>query len=175
MKKSHQFKIGEITMTKYFSLLMMGLILFLGLTTNTNAQLIEKKTVSLELAKKIAVVAEAEAIKNNLSMVITIVDDGGNLIYFERMDGAQLGSINIAIEKAKTAILFKRPTKAYEDRVTGGNNAILSLKEVLPFEGGIPLMFNDLPIGAVGVSGGSPKQDGMIAKAAYDFFQSLKF
>jgi glc operon protein GlcG len=152
-----------------------GIILFLGLTSQSAGQLIEKKTVSLDLAKKIAAVAETEAIKNNLSVVVAIVDDGGNLVYLEKMDNAQLGSINIAIDKAKTSVLFKRPSKAYEEKVSAGNNAILGLKEVLPFEGGIPLVISDQIVGAVGASGGSPQQDGMIAKAAIDYFQSLKF
>ncbi len=161
---------------KRFNLYIPTLIaLCLSITPDFYAQLLEKKTISLDLAKKIAAAAETKAIENKLDVVISIVDESGNLIYFERMDNAQLGSIDISIQKAKTSVLFKRPTKAYEEKVAAGNNAILSLKDVLPFEGGIPLNVNNIQVGAVGVSGGTPQQDGMVAKAAVDFFMSLQF
>ncbi len=162
-------------MKKLISSIVLGCILIFGIWSSSSAQLISKKSLSLDLAKKIAAAAETEAVKSNFKMVISIVDDGGNLIYFERMDEAQLGSIEVAIEKAKTSVNFKRPTKAYEEKVVAGNNAILSLKNVLPFEGGIPLIVNDQVIGAVGVSGGTPQQDGSVAKAAADYFHSLKY
>jgi uncharacterized protein GlcG (DUF336 family) len=154
---------------------VVGIIVLTGIISISKAQLIDKKTLSLELAKKVAAVAESEAEKDNLGMVISVVDDSGNLIYLARMDGAQLGSIEISVEKAKTSVLFKRPTKEYEDKIVSGNNAILSLKNVLPFEGGIPLIVNNYIIGAIGVSGGNPKQDGSVAKTAADYFHSIKF
>jgi glc operon protein GlcG len=120
------------------------------------------------LAKKIATAGETEAVKNNLAVVIAIVDDGGNLVYIEKMDNAQLGSIEIAIKKARTAIYFKRPTKSYEERIAGGTNAILGLPEVLPFEGGLPIVVDGQFIGGIGVSGGTPQQDGIIAKTALE-------
>jgi uncharacterized protein GlcG (DUF336 family) len=135
--------------------------------------MVEKKTVGLELAKKIAAVAEAEASKNKWNMAIAIVDDGGNLIYFGKMDKTQIGSIEVAMKKAKTAIYFKRATKTYEERVSAGNNAILSLPNVIPFEGGLPLVADEDFVGAVGISGGSAPQDGIVAKAAADYFLSL--
>lgn len=148
--------------------ILFVLATFFFLAVTTQAQLIDKKTVSLALAKKIAAAGEAEAVKNNLNNVIAIVDDGGNLIYLEKMDGAQIGSIEIALEKAKTAIYFKRATKTYEDRVAGGTNTILKLPNVLPFEGGLPLIVDGQFVGAVGVSGGNPQQDGVVAKAAVE-------
>src|ERR1700722_10874386 len=90
-----------------------------------SAQVLSRPTVGLELAKKIADRAEAEAAKNKWTMVIAVVDNGGNLVYLERMDGTQLGSIEVAQAKAKTALEFKRPTKSFEDQVAGGRNAIV--------------------------------------------------
>ena len=143
------------------------------MASSVNAQLIEKKTLSLELAKKIAEVAEAEAVKNNWTVVISIVDDGGNLVYLCRMDNTQIGSIEVSIQKARTAIFFKRPTKVFEDMVAGGRNAILSLPGVLPLEGGMPLIVKDQIIGAIGISGAKSNEDGIIAKAAVDFMSGL--
>jgi glc operon protein GlcG len=131
-------------------------------------QLLDKKAISLSLAKKIAAAGESEAARNNLAVVIAIVDDGGNLVYIEKMDNSQIGSIDIAIKKARTAIFFKRSTKSYEDRIAGGTNAILGLPEVLPFEGGLPLIVDGQYIGGIGVSGSTPQQDGIIVKAAVE-------
>lgn len=136
---------------------------------SVHAQLLEKKTVSLELAKKIVAVAEAEAVKNNWTMVISIVDDGGNLVYLCKMDNTQNGSIDVSIQKARTAIFFKRPTKVFEDMVAGGRNAILGLPGAVPFEGGMPLIVNGQYIGAIGVSGAKSSEDGVVAKAGVDF------
>lgn len=130
-----------------------------------NGQISEKKTITLRLAKNICEVSKSEAFKNNLAMVICVVDDGGNLVLLERMDDAQIGSIEVAIQKARTAIYFKRSTKLYEERVTSGNNAILKVPNVLPFEGGLPLIVDGQYIGAIGVSGGTPQQDGIVAQA----------
>lgn len=145
-----------------FSFLIVLIFLF---NYKVNGQISEKKTITLRLAKKICEVAEAEAAKNNLAMVICVVDDGGNLVYLEKMDNAQLGSIEVAIQKARTAIYFKRSTKLYEERVTAGNNAILKVPNVLPFEGGLPLIVDGQYIGAIGASGGTPQQDGSVAQA----------
>ena len=84
------------------------------------AQLPTKPVLTLEAAKKLAAAAEEEAVKNKWNMVIAIVDDGGNLLYLQRLDGTQTGSIEVALQKAKTAVHFKRPSKALEDAVTGG-------------------------------------------------------
>jgi glc operon protein GlcG len=132
------------------------------------AQLMDRKGVSLAAAKKMAAAAEAEAAKNNWTMVTAIVDEGGHLLYLSRMDGTQVGSVEIAIQKARSAVMFKRPTKAFEDAVAGGRNAILGLHGAVPIEGGVPLMVGGLAIGAVGVSGGTAQQDGVVAKAGAD-------
>src|SRR6476646_9778386 len=101
-------------------------------TLNAAAQLADKKALTLEAAKKIATAAEAEAKKNNWNVVIAIVDDGGHLVYLQRIDGTQTGSIDVAIKKAQTAISFKRPTKVFEDAVAGGRQVILALPGALP-------------------------------------------
>jgi glc operon protein GlcG len=132
------------------------------------AQLADKKALTLEAAKQIAAAAEKEAASNKLTMVIAILDDGGNLIYLERMDETQIGSIEVAQQKARSAVAFKRPTKAFEDAVAGGRNAILKLPGAIPVEGGIPLTVNGKIIGAIGCSGGSSQQDGVVAKAGAD-------
>lgn len=134
-------------------------------TLPAGAQVATKPTVSLELAKKIAAKAEAEALKNNWTVVIAIVDDGGNLVYLEKMDGTQLGSIDVALHKAQTALKFKRPTKAFEEMVAGGRTAILSLPGVLAVEGGVPLVVNGAFIGAIGVSGMKSNEDAVVAQA----------
>jgi glc operon protein GlcG len=130
------------------------------------ADLATKKGMTLEVAKQIAAAAEVEAKKNNWTVVIAIVDDGANLVYLQRADETQIGSIEVAQEKAKTAVRFKRPSKAFEDAVAGGRNAVLKLPGALPIEGGVPLMDGGKIIGAIGVSGVQSNQDGQIAQAA---------
>jgi glc operon protein GlcG len=138
-------------------------------TSGVHAQVLTKKTVSLELARKLVAAAQVEAAKNKWAMAIAIVDDGGNLVCFERMDGTQLGSIEVAQQKAKTALFFKRPTKAFEDNVLVDKRVVvLSVPNVVPLEGGVPLVVDGVPIGAIGVSGAKSSEDGLVAKAALD-------
>jgi glc operon protein GlcG len=150
------------------------LLLIFGLCSNGGAQLLTKKALSLEAAKKIALAAETEAVKNKWTMVITVVDDGGNLLYLEKMDGTQIGSVEVAIQKAKTAISFKRSTKVFEDMVqTNGRNVILSLPGATPIEGGLPLIVDGAYLGAIGVSGGKSTEDAVAAKAGADALNTL--
>ena len=129
------------------------------------AQFATKKAMTLAAAKEIASAAEAEARKNNWTMVIVIVDDGGNLVYLEKMDGTQIGSIEVAQAKAKSAVNFKRPTKAFEDGLVGGRQALLKLPGSIPIEGGVLIMAGDQIVGAIGVSGAQSKEDGQVAAA----------
>ncbi len=155
-------------MTILKKLFSVSIAIFLaGMALGAGAQTSDKKVLNLDGARKIAAAAEAEAKKNNWNVVIAIVDDGGNLLYLQRMDGTQTGSIQVAIEKARTAQAFKRPTKALEDAVMGGRNVILALG-VLPIEGGLPVKVGDQVVGAIGVSGVTAPQDGQIAKAGAD-------
>jgi len=131
-------------------------------------ELPSKKVLSLEVAKQIAAAAENHARENQWNVCIAIVDDGGHLIYFQRIDGTQTGSVLVSQRKAQTAIAFKRPTKVFEEGVAGGRNALLGLPGAVPLEGGIPLTVDGQMIGAIGVSGVTAQQDGMIAQAGAD-------
>lgn len=131
-------------------------------------QLAQKKALTLSVAKQIAAAAENEASKNKFTMVIVILDDGGNLIYLEKMDETQLGSIDVAQAKGHSAIFFKRPTKMLQDALAGGNTGLIKLPGAIPTEGGVPLVADGKIIGAIGVSGGTSPQDGTVATAGAD-------
>ena len=132
------------------------------------AKLADKKSLTLEVAKELAAAAEATAEQNKWTMAIVVIDEGGNLVYLAKMDDTQIGSIEVAIAKAKSAVKFKRPTKAFEDQLTGGRTAVLKIPEAMPVEGGIPLTVDGKIIGAIGVSGGTSQQDGVAAAAGAD-------
>jgi uncharacterized protein GlcG (DUF336 family) len=123
--------------------------------------------ISLELALKVIAAAEAEAQKNNWPVAISVVDSGGFLVAAHRLDNTQLGSIAVAEDKARTSVLFRRPSKAFEDAVAGGGIGLraLRLRGATPYEGGIPLFLDGKLVGAVGVSGVTPQQDGQVATA----------
>jgi glc operon protein GlcG len=142
-----------------------GLALALGVAGGARAQLVDKKALTLAEARKIAAAAEAEATKSNLRVAIAVLDDGGHLLLFERMDDAQTGSVDTAIAKGRTAALFKRDTKLFEDAVTSGRTVVLKIDGVTPLEGGVPLLYEGKVIGAIGVSGATAQQDGTVAKA----------
>lgn len=124
--------------------------------------------VSLEVAKRIAAGAVVEANKNNWRVAIAIVDTHGFLKYYEMMDDTQTASANVAIEKARTAAMFRRPTKMFEDAIAGGRNALLGMNGAIPIEGGLPIVANGKVIGAVGVSGLTSPQDAQVAQAGLD-------
>jgi uncharacterized protein GlcG (DUF336 family) len=142
--------------------------LLAAFVATAQAQLADKKVLTLEAAKKAAAAAEAEATKNKWTVVIAIVDDGGHLVYLQRIDGTQTGSVDVAIRKARTAQAFKRPTKVFEDAIAGGRTALLGLEGIVPLEGGVPIVVGGQLIGAIGVSGVTSQQDGMVAKAGAD-------
>jgi len=121
--------------------------------------------INLANAKKVAAAAAVEAVKIKINAVIAIVDTGGNLLYLERFDVVQYGSIDVAIHKAKCSVAYKRVTKAFEDLIGGGKTAYLTLDGISAIEGGVPIIENGKIIGAIGVSGGSAAQDGMVATA----------
>ena len=152
-----------------------ALVTLLSLTfaAGASAQLVQKKALNLESAKKIAAAAEKEAADAKLTMVIAILDDGGNLLYLERMDETQIGSIEVAQQKARSAVSFKRPTKAFEDALAGGRTAILKLPGAMPVEGGLPLIVDGKIVGAIGCSGGTSQQDGVVAKAGVDALMKM--
>ncbi|MFI5143330.1 MAG: heme-binding protein [Thermoanaerobaculales bacterium] len=124
--------------------------------------------IGVEIARKVAAAAIAEGKKNGWMVAAAIVDPGGDLVYFERIDGTQAGSSRVSVEKARCAVAFKRPTKAFEDALAGGRMAILGMPGAVPLEGGIPLLIGGEMVGAIGVSGATSQQDGVCAKAGAD-------
>jgi glc operon protein GlcG len=147
----------------------MIVLVSLALAAGAWAQkLADKKGLTLAVAKQVAAAAESEAAKNKFTMVIAIVDDGGNLVCLEKMDETQIGSIEVAQAKAHSAIAFKRPTKVFQDALAGGNTGILKLPGVIATEGGIPLVVDGKIVGAIGVSGGTSAQDGTVAQVGVD-------
>src|SRR5688572_2072995 len=124
-------------------------------------------SINLDTAKKVAAPAIAEARKSQLTMVVAIVDTAGDLVYFERMDDTQVGSTGVAIDKARSAARFKRPTKAFQDALAAGGEGlrILALQGAVPVDGGVPLVMGGKIVGAIGVSGGTSAQDGQVAAA----------
>ena len=120
-----------------------------------------------ENAKKVAAAALAEARKNNWNMAAAVVDPAGDLVYFEKLDGTQAASVNIAVEKARSSARFKRPTKALQDVVAAGGEGlrILGLPGAVPVDGGVPILMDGKIVGAIGMSGGTSAQDGQCAAA----------
>ncbi len=121
--------------------------------------------VGVEMARKIVAAAVAEAAKNGWAMSIAITNTAGDLVYFEKMDDCQTGSIQVAIGKSRSAAMFKRPTKAFNEALAAGNTYILALANANPIEGGFPLVADGKIIGAIGVSGGTGAQDSATATA----------
>jgi len=126
--------------------------------------------ITLEQAKKVMAGAEAEATKNKWNVAIAVLDSGGHLVALHRLDGTQLGSIDVAREKAYSAVLFRRPTKVFQDLVGqgGANLRLLRLSGASPLEGGIPIIVDGKVIGGIGVSGVTSEQDAQTAKAGAD-------
>ena len=126
--------------------------------------------VTAEQARKAVVGAAAEAKKINVPMAITVVNTAGMLVSFELMDNTQYGSIAVSNDKASSAALYRRPTKVFQDALAGGGAGlrVLTLRGANAVEGGIPLMLDGKIIGAIGISGGSAEQDGVVAKAGQD-------
>jgi uncharacterized protein GlcG (DUF336 family) len=124
-------------------------------------------SITLLQAKKVATAALAPAHANHWTMVIAIVDTGGHLVYLEKMDQTQVGSVAIAESKARSAAIFKRPTKVFQDRLARGGEGllVLRLKDAIPVEGGLPILVDGKLIGALGVSGGSSAEDEVCAEA----------
>ena len=125
----------------------------------------EKPALTLAAVKRIIAAAEAEALKQGWPVVIAVVDDGGHLICLQRLDSTQFASVEIAISKAKAAVAFKRPTLEWEKLLNDGQSRVLNLPGVLASEGGVPLVWRGQIVGAIGVSGVKPSEDGQVARA----------
>jgi len=141
-------------------------------TPAAQPQLITKKALSLDAARTMAAAAEAFARKNNWSVTLAILDDGGHLLYFQRMDGVNIGAIEVCLRKAESAVKFKRPGKAFADRIPG-QPQVMVIPGAFPFEGGLPIVAGGEVIGGIGVSGATAEQDAMIAQAGLDALEKL--
>jgi glc operon protein GlcG len=144
---------------------MTAALAFTLAAITARAELPVKRVLTLNVAKKIAAAAEAEATKRGSTVVIVVVDDGGHLLVLERLDDTQVASVEVGIGKARTAAIFRRPSKEFEDQVKNGRVAALALPGATPLQGGIPISFQGKVIGAIGVSGNTPQEDEDIAKA----------
>ncbi|WP_202984887.1 GlcG/HbpS family heme-binding protein [Paraburkholderia sp. SG-MS1] len=131
---------------------------------------------SLADARHVARAAEEEATRHGWPMVIAVVDSGGHLVLQQRLDGAQLGSIQVARQKAETAVLFRRPTRLFEDAVAQGglHLRLLGMNNLVPLDGGIPLIRDGAVVGAIGVSGMRSDQDALVAQAEADQFMATQ-
>ena len=149
---------------------VLGLALVLCLSSGALAQMPNPYgvSISVEDAKKAAALSLAEAKKNNWTVAVAVVDPSGNLVYYEKMDNTQLGSANVSVDKARSAALFKRPTKTFQDSIERGGIGlrVMTLRGAMPVEGGVPIVINGKIVGGLGVSGGTAEQDGQCAKAA---------
>jgi glc operon protein GlcG len=134
------------------------------LFADASAQFATTRVLTLDGARQVAAAAEAVALENGWNVAIAIVDAGGGLIYFQRLEGTQPASVDIAIHKARTAAAFKRSTRVFEEQLADGRNALLSLEAAM-FEGGLPIIVDGQVVAAIGVSGVTPQQDGQIAQA----------
>lgn len=124
-----------------------------------------RHTLSLNYAKAVAAAAAAKAGKEGWSVVIAILDASGHLLYLERADGTQLASVSVAQEKARTALMFRRPSQAFEDMILGGKTHMMGLPGVTPVAGGLPLSWRGEIVGAIGVSGVLSSQDAEVAQS----------
>ncbi|HEV8641677.1 MAG TPA: heme-binding protein [Methylomirabilota bacterium] len=159
-------------MERLLSLVVGTVLVFAAASASAQAQAPPPygTPISLEQAKKVMTGAEAEARKNNWNVVIAILDSGGNVVMLHRMDGAQFGSIEVARDKAYSAVAFRRPTKVFEDLVGqgGANLRLLRLSGASPLEGGLPIVIDGRIAGGIGVSGVTSQQDAQIGRAGIE-------
>ena len=151
--------------------LVVVALLFSSIGT-LHAQLLEKKVLTLEAADKIAAAAEAEAKRRNATVVIVVVDDGGYPLVLKRLNNTQVASVEVGIGKARTAAIFRRPSKEFEEQIKNGRVASLVLPGATPLQGGLPLVADGKVVGAIGVSGNTPQEDEDIAKAGAAAFDA---
>ena len=126
---------------------------------------LEKKVLTLAAARKIVAAAEAEANARGVGVVIAVVDSSGTIIELTRMDTAQVASVNVGIGKARTAAIYRRPSRDFEEQIKSGRIAALALADATPLQGGVPVLVDGNVVGAVGVSGDTPQVDEAIAIA----------
>ena len=155
-----------------FTAVLPIMLLTLSGPATSSAQLLEKKVLTLQAAEKIAAAAESEAYKRNATVVIAVVDDAGYPIVIKRLNNTQVASVDVGIGKARTAAIFRRPSRDFEEQIRNGRVASLVLPGATPLQGGLPLIVDDKVIGAIGVSGNTPQEDEDIARAGVAAFES---
>ena len=148
---------------------ILAATLLMTFAVAVEAQLPTKQVLTLDAAKRIAAAAEAEARRRGATVVIAVVDDGGYLLVLERLDDTQVASVDVGIAKARTAAIFRRPSKVFEDQVKNGRVAALALPGAVALQGGVPIIVDGKVVGAIGVSGNSPQEDEDIAKVGADY------
>jgi glc operon protein GlcG len=151
--------------TSKFTALVGVLAVAAAAPAPVRAELPLKPVLTLEAARRVGGAAYAEAIKRGATVVIVVVDDGGHVVFLERLNDTQVASVDVGIGKARTAAIFRRPSKVFEDQIRDGRVAALALPGATPLQGGVPLEVNGRVIGAIGVSGNTPQEDEDIAKA----------
>lgn len=144
---------------------MKTFLLALMAAAAVRAELPVKKILTLEAARGIAAAAEREAQKRGATVVIAVVDDGGHLLVLHRLDDTQVASVDVGIAKARTAAIFRRPSRVFEEQVKNGRVAALALPGAVALQGGVPIMIGGQVLGAIGVSGNTPQEDEDIAIA----------
>lgn len=154
-----------------FARLAVGVALTLSIAGPAPAQTLDKKVLSYEAAARMAAAAEAAARARGIGVVIAVVDDGGHLILLHRLNDTQVASVNVGIGKARTAAIYRRPSKDFEDQIRAGRVAALALADSTPLQGGIPIRLDGHVIGAIGVSGDTPQVDEAIALAGASAFK----
>ena len=153
----------------------VGAVLVAALATPQSvksADLPSKRVLTLEAAKAVASAAEAEAARRKATVVVAVVDDGGHVVYLSRLNDTQVASVEVGIGKARTAAVFRRPSKVFEDQIREGRIAALALPGATPLQGGVPLVLDGAVVGAIGVSGNTPQEDEDIAKAGAAAFSA---
>src|SRR5262245_64412544 len=149
-----------------WGVMVLGMtVVWAGAQRASATTLPSKSVLTLEVAKRVSAAAEAEAKKRGATVVIVVVDDGGHVLYLERLNDTQVASVDVGIGKARTAAIFRRPSKVFEDQIRDGRVAALALPGATPLQGGIPLVTDGQVVGAIGVSGNTPQEDEDIAKA----------
>ncbi len=148
--------------------IFLGFVLAAALSFSAQAQAPQYGTpINLEQAKKVIAAGQAEARKNNWPVAVAVVDNHGFLVAYEKMDNTQTASVMVAIDKASSAAMYRRPTKVFQDLVAGAGagTRVLNLRGASALEGGLPIVIDGKIVGAVGVSGVNSDQDGVVAKA----------
>ena len=143
---------------------MLPLVLALATPAVPADALPTKEVLTLRVAKTIAEAAEAEAQRRGATVVIVVVDDAGHLLVLHRLDDTQVASVEVGIAKARTAAIFRRPSKVFEDQVKSGRISALALPGAAALQGGVPILHHGRVVGAIGVSGNTPQEDEDIAK-----------